>query len=189
MFLLVRLLVSSVLSRQFELDADRATTVATATALILLIAAGGAQTLLARPSNGASDSRAAQRAFQRWQVVAIPLLVRYKHAIADDASSRSGSVLVARVEQARRRLVALEPAVRQLSKNTPSELRQFMPLLARAVTLAASAQGRYESARAAHGQRSRPLLLQADRLLRRSQRAMAAFSFGVNGVGARLTSG
>ena len=78
--------------------------------------------------------------------------------------------------------------MRRLAHHTPPDLRRFLPRLIRAVTLGAAAQSRYEAARAAAGSRSRLLLRQATRLLRRSQEAMTGFSFGVNGVGARLSS-
>jgi hypothetical protein len=161
---------------------------------VLLLTVGGARMLVSRTSSGASQANdaTAVEAFRSWTQQAIPLLVRYRHALAADATPRTASGRLDRlprdrVERARRRLGALEPAVRQVARRAPSNLQPFMPQLLRSVTLAAEAQARYEAALATHGRRSRLLRGQADVLLRRSQKAMAAFSFGVNGVGGRLT--
>lgn len=188
--LLLQFALAKLLARLFRLDSHGATYAAATAALILLVPAAGARTLLAGTASGTPNGdQSTQRAFEHWQLRAVPLLVRYKDALAADASSGNGRVSIVGVERARRQLVALEPAVRGLARGAPSNLRRFMPLLIRAVTLAASAQRRYEAARAARGRRARVLLREADRLLRQSQQAMTAFSFGVNGVGARLTGG
>ena len=187
--LLLRFGLARLLRRSFAIATRRAGYAATAAALVMLVAAAGARGLVATSGGADGAGTAAQQAFERWQLRAVPLLVRYKDALAADSSSDGGAISVARVERTRRVLVALEPPARRLVQDAPSDLRRFMPLLLQAVRLAAGAQGRYESATAAHGVRSRVLLEQANRLLRRSQQAMAAFSFGVNGVGARLTSG
>lgn len=188
--LLLRFGLERLLRRSFAIETRRAMYAATGAALILLVAAAATRGFVAT-SGGAADAgtAAAQQAFQHWQVRAVPLLVRYKDALTADAAPGTGSVSLARVERAQQALVALEPPIRRLAQEAPSDVRRFMPLLVRAVTLAAAAQSRYESAKAARSGRSRVLLQQANRLLRRSQQAMTAFSFGVNGVGARLTSG
>lgn len=197
LFLLFTL--KALLGRRFAIGRAGATYGAMAGALILLLAAAGARTLAPTSSDGTHGSAptAAQQAFQRWTLQAVPLLVRYKDTLAADASPSgagpaSGRVdlaLLARVKQARRRLLALEPPIRRLVQSAPADLRPFMPLLTSAVVLAAAAQGRYQAALAAHGRRSRALRRQANSLLRRSQQAMAAFSIDVNGVGGRLANG
>lgn len=171
-------------------ESRRAAYAAALLALILLGVTAGTRSLLATTGSATpAPNVAAQRAFEDWQAQAIPLLVAYKDSLAADAASGKTRVSLAGVERARRRLAALEPAVRRLAAHTPPDLRRFMPLLVRAVTLGAAAQSRYEAAQAAHGRSSRVLLRQATRLLRHSQEAMTNFSLGVNGVGARLTSG
>lgn len=198
--LLLRLALKALLARRFAIAARSAAYAAMAGALILLLVAAGARTLVSRTSGEgaqASDRARAQQAFRRWTMQAVPLLVRYKATLAADASPSvtepaSGDVavaLLARVEHARRRLLELEPAVRRLARGAPLDLRPFMPLLSEAVALAAAAQGRYEAALAARGSRSRALHRQASNLLRRSQQAMAAFSIDVNGVGGQLANG
>jgi len=196
--LLLWLVLKTLIGRAFAIGPRAAAYAAIAGALIVLLAAAGARTLLARTaSEGAPAGERTQQAFKRWTLQAVPLLVRYKDTLALDASptvtgSASGHVdrgLRRRVEVARRRLRALELPVGRLARSAPADLRSFMPLLTQAVTLAVSAQSRYEAALAARGSRSRALLAQANRLLRRSQQAMAAFSTDVNGVGGRLANG
>lgn len=188
----------TLLGRAFAIAPRAAAYAAMAGALIVLLAAAGARTLLARTaSEGAHANERTQQAFQRWTLQAVPLLVRYKDTLALDASptvtgSASSHVdrgLLRRVELARRRLRALELPVGRLARSAPANLRSFMPLLTKAVRLAVSAQSRYEAALAVRGSRSRALLARANRLLRRSQQAMAAFSTDVNGVGGRLANG
>jgi hypothetical protein len=192
------LVLKTLIGRAFAIEPRAAAYAAMAGALIVLLASAGARTLLARTaSESAPESERTQQAFKRWTLQAVPLLVRYKDTLALDASptatsSASSHVdrgLLRRVEVARRQLRALELPVGRLARSAPADLRSFMPLLTQAVTLAVSAQSRYEAALAARASRSRALLAQANRLLRRSQQAMAAFSTDVNGVGGRLANG
>lgn len=193
--LLVRLALRLLLVRRFAVAPAPAAYAATAAAFLLLLTAAAARTLLPATGTSAptSGGSSAQQAFERWTQQAVPLLVRYKDTLAADASPAAtapgGGISLAHVERARRQLIALEPAVRHVARIAPPDLRPFTPRLIRAVTLAAAAQARYEAALATRGAHARQLRRQADGLLRRSQQAMAAFSFAVNGVGGRLTGG
>lgn len=188
------------LGRRFAIGEHGTLYPAMAGALVLLLIGAAARIVVARTGGGppqAGRVASAEQEFRRWTQQAVPLLVRYKDALAADAApsiGRAGSApaaaaRLARVERARRRLLALEGPLRRLVRGAPNDLRPFLPLLGRAVRLAASAQARYEVALTARGARSRTLHRQATELLVRSQQAMAAFSIAVNGVGARLANG
>lgn len=195
--LLLLFVLTALLARRFTIARSRALYTAMVAALVLLLAVAGARLLLSRTTDGTTaGAAAAERAFRAWALQAVPLLVRYKDALAADSSqSRAGAgsgrdraAIRARVEQAGRRLLALESPLRRLTRSALVELRPFMPQLARALRLAVAAQQRYEVALAAHGRRAGRLRRQANRLLVRSQEAMTSFSFQVNGVGARLAN-
>lgn len=186
------------LARRLPLGKSPTLYTAMACALVLLLAAAGARILVSRTDGPQATTAApAERAFRTWTLQAVPLLVRYKDALAADAAqtigrtggTRRASAPPAGVERARRSLLALERPLQRLARTAPADLRAFMPLLGRAVRLAVEAQSRYQWALAVRGARSRALHRQANQLLIRSQQAMAAFSVGVNGVGARLANG
>jgi hypothetical protein len=171
--------------------------------LVLLLAAAGARALVSGRGVSGSGRAQAQQAFRRWTMQAVPLIVRYQDTLAADApllrrapNRPVDPALVARIVRARRRLVALEPAIRQLVSATPGDLRPLMPLLTQAVALATAAQDQYATALApdATGRRrlrpgSRALVRRGNGLLRRSQQAIQAFSLEVNSVGGQLLNG
>ncbi|HJS92620.1 MAG TPA: hypothetical protein VJ741_00050 [Solirubrobacteraceae bacterium] len=177
-------------------------------AAVAAVLLGAAAVRESAPGGGNSPNgrqTQAQQAFHRWSLQAIPLVVRYKDALELDAGHSRGLAhggaalqLARRARLAERRLRALEAPTARLASSTPSDVRPFMPLLQRAVSLAASAQGKFAAAlsRSAKdpsdgGRRrsARVLLRAGNRLLRQSQQAMASFSFKVNGVGGRLYGG
>lgn len=175
-----------------------------AVAVLLLAAAAVRQSALGDHNSVNGRQTQAQQAFHRWSLQAIPLLVRYKDTLELDAGRSRGLAhgsaalrLARRARRAEHRLRALEAPTARLASSAPSDLRSFMPLLQRAVSLAASAQSKFAAAlsRSAAGSSdgvrrgSARLLRAGNRLLRQSQQAMASFSFKVNGLAGRLYSG
>ena len=198
--------LSLLLARLRHSSHDRSvTSLALIVGLVVLLAGVGARMLLARTVAPQDNGRArAQQSFHRWTQQAIPLIVRYRAALhaasrlSRRLTARPADALARRFERTRLRLRRLEPPIHRLVAATPSDLRQFIPLLIRALTLAGAAERKYAAALlqdargpglTRSGTSARALVQQGNYLLRRSQQAIVAFTVYVNLTGGELFNG
>lgn len=185
----------------------RSRNLALAAALGLLVIAAAVRSFAI--GTGTEDRRARlvreRQSFYAWTQTAIPLIVRYRHALRADARPAgdhhdSPVELHARVVRSERVLRRLQRVSGPIAASSPDSLRSFAPLLRRALALAVAAQRAYArglllraaaavSGRAAGRRRSMALMRRGNRRLRASQWAIAAFTAEANAIGAQLSVG
>ena len=185
----------------------RTRNLALAAALGLLVVAAAVRSLTI--DAGTEDKRASlvreRQSFYAWTQTAVPLIVRYRHALRADARQAgdrldSPGELHARVVRSERVLRRLQRLSGPIAASSPASLRSFAPLLRRGLALAVAAQRAYArglllraaaavSGRAAGRRRSMALMRRGNRRLRASQWAIAAFTAEANALGAQLSVG